>query len=250
MKIQYVLIVAFLAWSPAILEVNANDDRVETLTLTRKRDAPPPLPAAAILNVNKDHPRRQEVKLSEEEEIFWEYWQNSMSFSYDAPSAAPTKSVLLTKAPTTKAPSKSPTKAPSKSPTKAPSKSPTKAPTMAPVTSSGPCKDSGTKFVLSNDTGAEKKLKGCKWVGRNNKTEKRCGSQGVASHCPNTCGACAAYSCADSEKGFVKWRKNKKTFTCEWVKKNASAITKRCNMPGIAATCRETCKYIGNGLSC
>mmetsp|Transcript_8055 Transcript_8055/g.12176 ORF Transcript_8055/g.12176 Transcript_8055/m.12176 type:complete len:249 (-) Transcript_8055:262-1008(-) len=248
MKIQYVLRLALLAWGPAttILEVNANNVRVETLTLTRKRDAP--LPAALLNVVNKDHPRRQEVKLSEEEEMFLRYLQEATSHSqsYDAPSEAPTKTGVL--------PSKSPSQSPSQSPTEAPTKapvtsSPTKVATTAAPVAGGSCKDSGTKFVLSNDTGAEKKLKGCEWVG-NNQTEKRCGYKGVASHCPNTCGACAAYSCADSEKGFVKWGKNKKTFTCEWVKKNASVITKRCNMTGIAATCRETCKYVGNGLSC
>jgi len=62
MKIQYVLSVTLLAWSPAILEVNANGGRVKTL-LSRRRDVP--LLPAALLNVNKD--RRQEAKLSEEE---------------------------------------------------------------------------------------------------------------------------------------------------------------------------------------
>jgi len=255
MKIQYVLPIALLAWSPAILEVNANDGRVETLTARKDEERDAPL-AAALLNANKDH--RQEVMLlPEEDNTSWWSLHESMSYSYE-PSAAPTKSAAVTTAPTT-------TEAPSKSPSKSPSNAPSKAPTKAPVTSSptkietttapvavGSCTDSGTQFLLTDDWGVVK-LRGCDWVGNNiNQIGKRCGYNNIESHCPNTCGACAAFSCADSERQFVKWGNKNKLHTCEWVKQSANAklITKRCDMTGFTATCRETCKYVGNGLSC
>jgi len=245
MKIQYALPIALLAWSPA-LRVNAND-RVEALT--RKRDAP--LPAGALLNANKDN--HQEVELSEQEELFLRYLQEATSHgdSMSMPTAAPTG---VTGKNPTKAPSKAPVKAPSAAPSAAPTKAPTRLPTVgtrAPTrlpTVGGSCKDSGTKFLLTTDQGVRKK-RSCNWVGKNN-SDKRCGYKNVASHCPDTCNQCAAYKCADSARKFVKWGKNDKPKSCDWVKRKPNKLAHRCDMKGFRATCRASCNYVGNGLSC
>ena len=139
--------------------------------------------AASLLNANKDH--RQEVMLlPEEDNTSWWSLHLSMAYSYK-PSAAPTKSAAITKAPTT-------TEAPSKSPSNAPSKAPTKVPTRAPVTSSptkigtttapvagGSCTDAGTQFLITDDWGVVE-LRGYDWLGNKiNHLGKRCGYNNV-----------------------------------------------------------------------
>jgi len=91
------------------------------------------------------------------------------------------------------------------------------------------CLDSPTRLMIN------KKKKSCKWVANNAIT--RCLKKGVASHCPETCGLCSEYECADSEK---KWYlKNGKKKKCGWVGRKNSED--RCAMEGVKQTCRATC---------
>jgi len=117
-------------------------------------------------------------------------------------------------------------------------------------TNCGLCKDSGVKFLKQSDKGGFVK-KGCSWVGsKPSKLNIHCGFKGVASHCPNTCLECSTYACADSEKEWVFWGKNNKRKTCAWVARKPAKVNKRCANTGVKATCRETCKYVGYGLTC
>lgn len=264
MKIQLILPVALLA-SLTPLQAHASSSLAENNkveALTRKREAPLP---AALLDGETNHQQQEEVKLTDEEELFLRYLQTEISTSYSyAPSAAPT--VAVTNSPTkspvkapTRAPTKSPVKAPSRAPTETPSTADTNSPTKAPstTTTSAPsvsesCKDSGSKFLLASGTTGRLRKRSCTWVGKSTvaNTAKRCSYNGVNSHCPNTCGACATYQCADSEKRFVKWGKNDKPRSCLWVGRKAALLSKRCGIKGFTATCRKTCSYSGNGLSC
>jgi len=159
-----------------------------------------------------------------------------------SPTAAPVTSAPVTSAPVTSAPAAAPvTSAPvTSSPTAAPvTSSPT---TAAPVTSSPTvsmeptsglsCDDSETRFPVNS------RSRTCDWVARKN-TTKRCGKTGVASHCPDTCGACATYECADSLRKF--YLPNGQVKKCAFVARNR--VDYRCALAGVASTCRETCGY-------
>ena len=66
---------------------------------------------------------------------------------------------------------------------------------------------------------------------------------GVAEACPKTCNKCELSECKDSPFRFRYPLQNSdysgKTRTCKWV---ATGNTrKKCNRPGVAETCRETC---------
>jgi len=137
------------------------------------------------------------------------------------------------------------TRVPTESPNMVPTKvSPTRAPSAI-----GSCEDSGVKFLIETGPARKVKTRSCDWVGNNN-TAKRCDFDGVKSHCPNTCDACATYQCADSEMAFVKWGKNDKRKTCIWVGRKPSKLARRCDIDGVASTCRDSCSYAGNGFSC
>mmetsp|Transcript_882 Transcript_882/g.1323 ORF Transcript_882/g.1323 Transcript_882/m.1323 type:complete len:254 (-) Transcript_882:19-780(-) len=95
------------------------------------------------------------------------------------------------------------------------------------------CQDSILKMLFSNNANEDGERKGCNWVAASN-TESRCRKDGVASHCPKTCGTCLI--CADSGKRFrMKFFDSIKS--CSWVSKN----TGRCAKPGVARTCRSSC---------
>jgi hypothetical protein len=93
------------------------------------------------------------------------------------------------------------------------------------------CVDSPLKLIINNNT-----TKSCRWV--SNKPEKRCNKHGAASHCPETCNQCESYQCTDSQ---VRWYRSDvdESRRCGWV--GRKKVDKRCQIPGVADTCRETC---------
>lgn len=92
------------------------------------------------------------------------------------------------------------------------------------------------------------KKRACAWVARNSaKTLNKCLKPGVKRHCPNSCDVCHEdYRCQDSSKKFLV---NGIKRSCNWVKSVETKITKRCNKPNVATTCRETCKFCSNDCS-
>jgi hypothetical protein len=91
------------------------------------------------------------------------------------------------------------------------------------------CMDSPNRFLIN------KKSRSCNFVAK--KPSVRCLKPGVASHCPETCGLCSKYKCADSEKKWLLQNGNQKK--CGWVGKKKTA--ERCAMEGVQETCRATC---------
>lgn len=67
-----------------------------------------------------------------------------------------------------------------------------------------------------------------------------CSTAGVSSHCPDTCGECDLYECADSEARFIA---NGKRVGCRNLSKlPPSRIVNICNkFAGASDTCRHTC---------
>jgi len=70
----------------------------------------------------------------------------------------------------------------------------------------------------------------CNIISRRNK----CDRPVAASHCPETCGMCEMYGCADSDAPFEY---DGGTEFCSSIPDSA------CDTPSIASTCRETCNF-------
>lgn len=101
----------------------------------------------------------------------------------------------------------------------------------SPPTTVTTCKDSPLKFMVNIHN-----RKTCRWVG--NKPWKRCKKEGVASHCPETCGQCETYQCKDSQVRWYPPNNTEKNRKCGWVDRKR---VKRCRASGVSETCRETC---------
>ncbi len=119
-----------------------------------------------------------------------------------------------------------------KPPTPSPSLPPSRhlKPTKEPTTiKKGGCVDSELRILLPNKT-----KRNCEWVAA--KSSERCLVEGVASHCPQTCGTCI--ECIDASRKFrMNFGEMK---SCSWVKKNNTKS--RCSMKGVKETCRATCE--------
>ena len=97
------------------------------------------------------------------------------------------------------------------------------------------------------------KKRNCSWVASNeDKRSLRCSLKEVASHCPNACNsvttpnACEEFACQDSMMEWVSWGFDE-PLTCDWVKVNPE---RRCEMYGVKATCRQTCEYANDFVTC
>merc|ERR1712045_767239 len=77
----------------------------------------------------------------------------------------------------------------------------------------------------------------CNIISRRNK----CDRPVAASHCPETCGMCEMYGCADSDAPFEY---DGGTEFCSSIPDSA------CDTPSIASTCRETCNFCFDGNTC
>ncbi len=91
------------------------------------------------------------------------------------------------------------------------------------------CVDSPLKMIFPN-----KIARGCDWVAET-KTQDRCEIEGVASHCPLTCGTCI--ECVDSGKRFEMPFGEIKS--CAWVRRTDTKS--RCKRKILSKTCRSTC---------
>ncbi len=106
----------------------------------------------------------------------------------------------------------------------------TSSPSPSPTVQKGPaCVDSPLKMIFSN-----KIARGCDWVAET-KTQDRCEIEGVASHCPLTCGTCI--ECVDSGKRFAMPFGERKS--CAWVRRTDTKS--RCKRKILSKTCRRTC---------
>ncbi|GFH59958.1 hypothetical protein CTEN210_16434 [Chaetoceros tenuissimus] len=173
-----------------------------------------------------------------------------------SPSSLPSMQPSKTNKPSAK-PSASPSSKPSAKPSVSPSSKPSAKPSAKPSINQGDnCKDSGVKFKKKINADGEYKKRSCAWLLRKpEKTLSRCESgnkQKIKKHCPNACGACEQYKCADSEKKWFLWGDEEKMRNCKWVGEDPGKIARRCGKNGVAATCRATCKYTNTtlGLSC
>ncbi len=64
----------------------------------------------------------------------------------------------------------------------------------------------------------------------------------IASFCPDTCGVCKEFGCADATLPFKFFGKKKKEWTCEELNnKQKKIIDRKCAHPRFYTTCRETC---------
>jgi len=104
--------------------------------------------------------------------------------------------------------------------------------------------DSCEKFVGCVDSNLRIKVKkgskmisrSCKWVSRN--TGVRCPLDGVNETCPSTCGKCER--CLDSPLRFNFFHNDRfMTRSCKWAERMET--DSRCNIDGMADTCRKTC---------
>lgn len=97
------------------------------------------------------------------------------------------------------------------------------------------------------------KKRSCSWIAKNeDKRSLRCSLKEVASHCPNACNsvttpnACEEFVCQDSMMEWVRWGFDE-PLNCDWVKVNPE---RRCAMNGVKATCRQTCEYANDFITC
>ena len=158
-------------------------------------------------------------------------YNNDHCFTVPQPTPTPTTKVPTTNSPTSMVPTKSPI-ASTQPPTELPSQSPT---TLSPTSSpSDTCTSSPLEFILGDYE------LDCEWVADD--TTVRCAYPGVASHCPNECGACETYACADAETILIHQNDEK---TCaELEAYDEATINHVCAMnPDIKLTCRGTCQY-------
>lgn len=119
--------------------------------------------------------------------------------------------------------------------TATPTVMPTATPNATPPTSDE-CSDSPLRFRLEwNDDIISRD---CKWVA-NKATRQRCRVDGVSEMCPFTCETCDV--CQDSYVRFkVRWNGRNIMRDCRWVENKATR--QRCNVEGVAESCRETCE--------
>jgi len=209
--------------------VDAKDNGSEKLVRKRNRRV-----ADEGRNPNSSNFNQEQLNLSEEEELFLRYLQAENSFSFSYPTPSPTSAPTPTPG--------TPTSAPTTSVPTPVTPAPTTAPNSPPSILT--CKNSGVKFRIGGNGSI--KRRGCKWVSNNpNKLIRRCKYSGVKSHCPNECGTCNKYACKDSESFWFLWglKNRNRPRSCEWVRRKANKIFKRCGKNGVAATCRETCGW-------
>ena len=113
------------------------------------------------------------------------------------------------------------------SPTHATTKLPTPATTSSPTpgSTSATCEDSPLIMLVN------KRPRNCAWAGNGN-TVKRCGKNGVKSHCAVTCND-STFCNKDSTKR-IKLEENGKFKSCKWVGKTNTVF--RCDKIGIMET--------------
>ncbi len=101
------------------------------------------------------------------------------------------------------------------------------------------CGDSPIHFKIVSEESFF--YRSCQWV-RNQDTENRCLINRVKFECPVTCGtACPYNNCEDREGRFKIVTSTDRVMkrSCEWVQKKDTSA--RCNIPGVAELCKETC---------
>lgn len=102
------------------------------------------------------------------------------------------------------------------------------------------CEDSPFPFKIVRPNEKHSSFKDCPWVG--NKASKRCEMKGVSLMCAKTCDKCNEFKESSLTFKFMvkndKWRRG----TCKgYVAKKKE---KRCQIPGMRDTCRETCSSL------
>jgi len=103
------------------------------------------------------------------------------------------------------------------------------------------CVDSPFKMIHGNNESE----RSCNWVA--NKLSRRCGNNGIASHCPSTCdgevSSCNTYGCENSLKTFVvdgEW------YHCDDACDDPEFY---CGFEGVPETCGKVCGYCNNGVT-
>jgi M6 family metalloprotease-like protein len=137
--------------------------------------------------------------------------------------------------------STTPVASPVASPVIPPVEQPVEQPVSSPVTppSSSTCNDGPFRFAIFKPDG-KRIMRYCSWAA-NQSTNLRCSWDSVATMCPSTCGTCN--TCVDSSARFKFYKEptatKRITRSCIWVANTSTNA--RCNIEGMADTCRETC---------
>lgn len=120
-----------------------------------------------------------------------------------------------------------------------PSSAPSRTVTQSPVSVFN-CRDSPLRFLPF--PWKPDQFRSCNWVGKKaSKLAIRCQKGNAFRHCPKTCDPTnCLYGCEDSPFHFIL-KRNSKRRSCNWVKKKANKLAKRCAMNGVRNTCRKTC---------